>query len=136
MRFVFLLLVTCLAALSACAPASTSVSYTLPPTAGGRMCSHQCLEAQDYCYQSCDLKQRSCVTDVQTQAMTDYDNYTRAQFFSHQPIELNPSDFERQTRCTEKRRQCGEACDRPYQTCYQECGGKVNLDSSCQFLCF
>ncbi len=134
MRFLLFLLL--LASLDACTAATTDVAYTLPPTAGGRMCAHQCLEAQDYCRQSCDIKQRQCVMTVQTRAMDDYDKYTRDQFSRHEAIELRPSDFERQTPCINSRKDCGSICDNHYQTCYQECGGHVTATSSCQFLCF
>jgi hypothetical protein len=134
--FLFVLLLASLAGLDACTPAYESVAYTLPPTAGGRQCARQCLEAQDYCHQTCDIEQRTCVMKVQAQAISDYDKYTREQFFSRQPIELSPSDFERQTPCNNGHRECGAACDRPYQTCYQDCGGTVSVTSSCQFLCF
>jgi len=125
-----------LAALAACSAASETVSYTLPPTPGGRMCTHQCVEAEDYCTETCDLKQRQCVMEVQTRAMSDYDAYTRAQFFTHEPIELRPSDFERQAPCTEDRKECTASCDKHYQICYGDCGGQVAVTSSCQFLCF
>jgi len=136
MRFLPFLSLLILIALTACGPALESATYTLPPTAGGRMCTHQCSEAQDYCHQTCDLKQRQCVTEVQTRALTDYDNYTRAQFFNHEPIELTPSDFERQGPCTKDRNACANDCDRTFQGCYSDCGGTVSMTSSCQFLCF
>jgi hypothetical protein len=136
MRFYLLLLLTALPLLGACTPAAETVSYTLPPTPGGRMCTHQCVEARDYCIQSCDIKQRQCVMEVQTKAMSDYDTYARDQFSRHEPIDLNPSDFERQTPCTGAHKSCADACDKNYQTCYSNCGGQVNIDSSCQFLCF
>jgi hypothetical protein len=136
MRFLLFLLLTALPLLGACTPAAETVSYTLPSTPGGRMCSHQCSEAQDYCLQSCDIKQRTCVMEVQTRAMNDYDKYTRDQYSRHEAIELNPSDFERQGPCTGIRATCAAACDKHFQSCYQECGGEVNITSSCQFLCF
>jgi hypothetical protein len=136
MRLLPLLLLATLGLLDACAPAVETVSYTLPATPGGRMCAHQCVEAEDYCRQSCDIAQRQCVTKVQTRAIDDYDAYTRDQFSRHEPIELLPSDFERQGPCTDRRASCAAACDKPYQSCYQECGGRVNVTSSCQFLCF
>ena len=136
MRFIPPLFLVALFFLSACEPATKSASYTLPPTAGGRLCSHQCVEAQDYCHQSCSLHQRQCVMQVQTRAMSDYDAYTREQFSHHEPIELRPSDFERQAPCSDYVKDCTDACDKKYQTCYQECGGQVNLTNSCQFLCF
>ena len=136
MRFPFLLILVALLALGGCAEAVKNVSYTLPPTPGGRMCSHQCVEAQDYCHQACDLHFRQCVTDVQARAISDYDKYTRDQFLNHGVIDLRPSDFERQTPCADERKSCAETCDRHYQTCFGDCGGTVNVTSSCQFLCF
>lgn len=136
MRLMHLLLLAFVAWLSACAPAAESVSYTLPPTAGGRLCARQCTEAQTYCRQTCDIRQRQCVMKVQAQAMSDYDTYTRQQFSLHQPIELLPSDFERQSSCTNTQKDCAADCDHDYQGCFQECGGQVSKTSSCQFMCF
>ena len=138
MRLMTYLLLAALAAFGACSmpPAATSVSYTLPPTPGGRMCANQCLEAQDYCRQSCDIGLRTCVTDAQARAISDYDKYTREQFSNHESIELRPSDFERLGPCNDRRKDCAEDCDRPYRRCYAECGGKVDVTSSCQFFCF
>jgi hypothetical protein len=138
MRLLTFLLLAALSVFGACAtsPATKSVSYTLPATPGGRMCANQCLEAQDYCRQSCDISLRQCVTDVQATAIGDYDKYTREQFSSHEAIELRPSDFERQAPCNNRRKDCAEDCDHHYQSCYADCGGQVNVTSSCQFFCF
>jgi hypothetical protein len=135
MRLFFLLILVSLGLL-ACSAGPDKTSYILPATAGGRMCAHQCSEAQDYCHQTCDLKLRQCATDVQAQAIRDYDNYTRQQFFSHQPIELTPSDFEHEAPCEALHKSCDEDCERPYRRCYQDCGGTVDVTNSCQFLCF
>lgn len=136
MRLICFLVLISLTLLGACTPAAETASYTLPPTPGGRLCTHQCVEAQDYCHQSCSLSQRQCVMKIQTQAMSDYDTYTRDQFSRHEAIELLPSDFERHAPCDDTQKSCTDECDKHYQTCYQECGGHVSVNSSCQFLCF
>jgi hypothetical protein len=118
------------------APATKSYTYTLPDTPGGRQCTNQCREAQDYCHQDCDLTYRDCVGKVQVQALQDYDRYTRDQFANHQAIELQPHNFERTTACDEAKKTCMTACEPPYQSCFQSCGGKVNVTTSCQYMCF
>jgi hypothetical protein len=138
MRPVFLIPLLFLLALTACADsvAGKKTTYKPPATAGGMQCVNQCNQARDFCQQSCDLHNRECVRDVQTQALHDYDAYTREQFQSHAPIEFRPRDFERMTPCDDQKRECTENCKTHYGSCYESCGGKVETPSSCQFLCF
>jgi len=136
MRLSNLLILSTLVALGACGTATDSASYTPPDTPGGRLCTHQCSEAQDYCRQSCGMDQRQCTTAQQAQALRDYDSYTIDQFRLHQQIELLPRDFEHTNQCTEDHEDCTSICERRFQTCYENCGGTVHVESSCQFLCF
>jgi hypothetical protein len=136
MQFVSFLLLAALALLSGCGTAKDVTNYALPPTAGGRLCSHECLEAQDYCHRTCDIRKRLCVNDAQARAIEDYDKYTREQYAQHLPIELTPRDFERQKTCVTDRTDCGLLCDRHYDGCFQDCGGRISVTSSCQYLCF
>ncbi|HEU0117787.1 MAG TPA: hypothetical protein VFR09_04065 [Alphaproteobacteria bacterium] len=136
MRIRPLLSLIFLAAIVSCAPAQKQYEYNAPTTPGGRMCSGQCSEAQAFCQQSCDIEERQCALDIQSQALKDYDHYTRDQFISHQPIELHPRDFERLTPCTDSKSSCMESCQNTFQSCYSGCGGKVDTQTSCQFLCF
>lgn len=132
-QLLFLLLTLFLAA---CGSAAKIYSYTPPPTPGGRLCSSQCREARDYCVDTCNIKQRQCVSRVQAQALTDYQKYTASQFFERQAIELRPRDFERMGPCNDAFRSCSDICEDHYRDCFQSCGGKVNIESSCQFMCF
>ena len=141
MRFASLVFLALLPLLAGCggetaAPAVKTLSYEPIETPGGRMCAVQCTQAQDYCKQGCDLEYRQCVTDIQKQAIKDYESYTRQQFASHEAIELRPRDFERTSACSEERGKCAQECDGTYQGCYQTCGGKIDIRTSCQFLCF
>lgn len=133
MRFLLLFVILSLAA---CSQATKTYSYQPPETPGGRFCTNECSEAQDYCQQACDLTQRQCVERIQAQALQDYDKYTREQFASHQSIDLRPSDFERLEPCTIAKSGCYNSCEIHHQSCYESCGGKVNVTTSCQFLCF
>jgi len=123
-------------ALAGCGSASRTYSYTPPPTPGGRLCSNQCQEARGYCQQTCDLRDRSCVDDAQAAALRDYDRYVQKQFADHQPFDLLPRDFENDTPCTSNKKSCYNKCEDQYSVCFQNCGGKVSLTSSCLFLCF
>jgi hypothetical protein len=123
-------------ALAGCGKASEQYNYIPPPTPGGRLCSAQCEEARGYCRETCDLKQRTCVGNVQAQALHDYDQYTRDQFAYHEPTELLPRDFERPATCNNDKDVCYSDCEKGYGMCYANCGGKVDVQSSCQFLCF
>lgn len=109
---------------------------TPPATPGGRMCLNQCRTAEDFCKQGCDLEDRQCVTKVQQQAMLDYDQYVRSQFASHAPLEFRASDFERAGKCDKVKSSCATKCEDTYRDCFQECGGTVNVTTSCQFMCF
>jgi len=133
-----LLVLLLLPFLAACAtpPAAESYVFIPPDSPGGRLCLSQCTEAESFCSEGCDIAQRQCVTGVEQQAITDYDRYTRMQFASGEPIELRPRDFERTVPCDDARHSCDESCDKHYRSCYETCGGKVDVISSCQFLCF
>lgn len=137
MRFYAPVLLAFLLVLSGCGgEAPKNYSYTLPPTPGGRLCTNQCVDAQNFCHQTCDLDNRKCVSKVQTQALQDYDKYTREQFSSHLAIDLRPRDFERMASCDSQKKSCSDECESHYQVCYQTCGGKVDTSTSCLFLCF
>jgi len=134
MRLSFLLLTVL--ALAACAlPAAGPVSYSYvpPDTPGGRMCIHQCSEARDYCGEGCNLAERRCLNGVQAQAIKDYDKYAREQFAAREPIDLNPSDFERTQPCTDQKTLCTGDCENHYRMCYKNCGGSVNAAGSVIF---
>lgn len=132
----FLTAVMLIALLAACGTATEVVRMTPPATPGGRMCLNQCRTAEDFCKQGCDLEERQCITRVQQQAMQDYDQYVRAQFANHAALEFRASDFERAGGCDKVKARCTKKCDQTYQLCFQDCGGSVNVTSSCQFLCF
>lgn len=103
---------------------SFTVGKYVPPTKpGGRMCIHQCRKALDSCGQGCKLSYRACYISMQSQALKDYESYTREQFRTRQPTDLWPSDFERRDKC--KSPVCRDSCTSPYNLCYEKCGGKV-----------
>jgi hypothetical protein len=134
MRLLVLFAVTL--ALAACEEGPKTYSYVAPETPGGRMCANQCRLASDYCQETCDIPYRSCVSDVQAQALQDYAKYTREQFDASQPMDLYLSDFERMQPCTAARDSCNHRCENDYGMCYGNCGGTVKENPSCQFLCF
>jgi hypothetical protein len=137
MRTSLLLLVFFSFALAGCVgEAAKTYTYTPPSTPGGRMCAVQCDQARNFCQENCDLDDRSCVTNVQGEALRDYDNYVRTQFANHQSATLLPRDFERTNSCAADKNACYSKCESTYGMCYENCGGKVNVTSSCQFLCF
>lgn len=94
----------------------------------------QCREAQGYCEQRCDLNRRACTNDMQAQAIKDYDKYAREQMSMRAQVDLHPRDFEHPEACDPA--ECYSDCERPYQTCYENCGGKVISTTSCRAFCF
>jgi hypothetical protein len=131
------LLLACMLGLSACNETTSRLyAYTPPQTPGGRLCTNQCSAAKDYCNQLCDLDRRQCVINAQTQAIHDYDQYTRDQFLNRQHIDFRASDFERLGACDGPKKECVNDCENHYKSCYELCGGQVQTTSSCQFLCF
>jgi hypothetical protein len=116
--------------------ATHTATYDPPPTPGGRLCSLQCSEANNYCRQTCDLVNRKCVSEIQARALQDYESYTRQQFTNHDAIDLHPRDFERTNSCDDAKATCTANCEGDFQMCYTNCGGVVTKNSSCQFLCF
>ena len=135
MRFGSLLVFALLTFVTACSQTPSGKSYTPPENPGGRMCTLQCGEARAYCDQSCNLKFRSCIRVVQTQAMVDYDKYTQDQYAAHQPIEFKARDFERDNICDTAKNMCSDDCETTYGVCYKNCGGTITAPS-CSFLCF
>ena len=129
-------MVFCLLAACRDGPVYQNTSYALPTTPGGRMCATQCSEARDYCHQTCDLDNRACYNNVQSAAEADYDRYARERFQSHLGVDRLPSDFEHPEACIAAKKSCNADCDRPYNSCYRDCGGQVTVTTSCQFLCF
>ncbi len=136
MRLAYLTFVALVLASCSSGPVAISVAYTPPATPGGRLCVNQCTIASTYCRDSCDLVQRQCVAKVQETALRDYDSYTREQFKSGGVIELRPRDFERMSPCDEDKKSCSAACESRYQSCYKDCGGTVDISTSCQSFCF
>lgn len=137
MRLPFLPLLLVVCALAGCGgPAGKTYTYQPLPTPGGRLCANQCREAQDRCQEACGLNERACTNGVQGQALHEYDQYTRQQFFSHHEITLHPRDFEHMQPCLDARDDCNALCESHHQLCYQNCGGEVTVTTPCQFLCF
>jgi hypothetical protein len=123
--------------LAACGGAADeNMTMTPPATPGGRLCLNQCKIAKDYCVQKCDLNERSCTAKIQVQAMQDYDAYIRQQYTAKATVEFRPSDFERDESCTKPKASCVKDCEKNYRGCFTECGGKINVSTSCQFMCF
>jgi hypothetical protein len=136
MKFLILISLLALEACGAGTPAAVTYHYVPIPTPGGSLCTTQCSEAKDYCGESCTLKYRQCVVDVQAQALHDYDHYTVEQFINHQPIELRVSDFERMNTCDGMKKECEDGCENHFRSCYTDCGGEVVEKTSCQYFCY
>lgn len=129
-HFAFLLTVF----LAGCEATIHETRFTPPDQPAGRMCLRQCQEARDYCRQGCALTERRCVTRMQSQAIRDYEQYARETYMAGGELDLRPSDFERPQKCAQS--ECSKDCDAAYRSCYAECGGQVDVTTSCQFMCF
>lgn len=98
------------------------------------MCAGQCKDSREFCEQRCKLSQRACSTEMQEQALKDYEQYMREQLREHKQPDLHMSDFERPERCSTD--YCDDDCEDDYQQCYVNCGGEIKRITSCRFLCF
>lgn len=103
-------------------------SYVLPVRPGGRMCVLQCQKAVNRCVEGCDLQRRACFVTMQTQALKDYESYTREQFRTRQPTDLRLRDFEQPEKCEVD--ECKSDCTPPYNICYEKCGGALSVTRS------
>ncbi|MGE3623068.1 MAG: hypothetical protein AB7H77_04230 [Bdellovibrionales bacterium] len=130
MRLPVLILIAFILAACGGGPGKT-YSFTPPTTTGGRMCVNQCRMSVDYCKESCDINYRKCVHKVQVQALKDYDKYTREEYASGGHPDLTLQDFERMTPCNETHDSCYNGCETGNKTCYETCGGKVEVKPSC-----
>lgn len=122
----FFLLIPLILLLSACLATSGGHApprYEQPAKPGGRLCVFQCGSARDHCDDTCGLKERGCINQMQAQAIKDYEDYTREQFKAHAPVELRPRDFERREQCTAV--SCRSSCESLYDRCFENCGGKI-----------
>ena len=124
--------------IAACSSAPTykSVTYVRPDTMGGRMCIDQCKKSKEYCNDTCNLDYRACYNQMQIMAQREYDLYAQARLAKHLNIDMMPSDFEKPEKCDDEKKSCSADCESPYNSCYEDCGGKVNTETSCQFMCF
>ncbi|MDD3287770.1 MAG: hypothetical protein PHX43_02020 [Alphaproteobacteria bacterium] len=122
-------------ALAACSRhAIDSVRYVPINNPEGRLCVSQCKESKAFCESGCNLTRRTCVSEMQAQAIKDYEQYAHEQLVTRQVLDLRPRDFERFDRCDPK--SCNGDCEHEYQSCYELCGGVVEKSSTCTFMCF
>lgn len=137
MRFLSFLALGLILLLAACASGGKTeptTRYVLPDKAGGRLCAFQCRNAFEHCDESCGLAERACMTEVQGQAIRDYEAYARDQFKARAPVELRPRDFERTRQCSAA--PCRQACRKTYESCFTGCGGKIVVETPCRFFCY
>jgi len=137
MRFLSFFTLALILCLTGCVGGTVDTSltrYELPQKPGPRLCAFQCRSAFDHCRDGCNLGERACYNETQTQAIKDYEAYARDQFMARAPTDLRPRDFERSGQCVAT--SCRKSCKNNYDTCFQECGGTIVTKSACQFLCF
>jgi hypothetical protein len=118
----------CLMGLAAC---STQPVYTYAPprTPGEAYCESQCRQAKDFCRQPCEAENHDCVGVIQTQAVRSYENYARACFEAHKPIEKSPGSFEHTESCDRAHQSCLQDCEATHHACYTACGGTIKNDT-------
>lgn len=123
--------------LASCAPViETTYDYTPPDTAEGQSCVARCQAERAPCTQSCDRRERLCLTDSESRAMRDYqmelgDGLNRRSSASSRTY----FDYADRYRSLCYVGGCRDACDATYRTCFEGCGGKVTAQRVCTANC-
>lgn len=123
--------------LASCAPViETTYAYTPPDTAEGQRCVAQCRTGRTPCTQSCDRRERLCLTDAESRAMRDY-RMEQGEPGSRRRSESSRTYFDYADRyrslCSVGG--CRSACDATYRTCFEGCGGTVTAKEVCTANC-
>lgn len=100
------------------------VHYNPPDTPGGRMCVVECRKGKDRCADACHFKERSCIVDMQGEALKAYEAYTQERFKAREKVELRPSSFEKPEQCVASN--CRTFCEETYNDCFEKCGGSIS----------
>lgn len=105
--------------LSGCMPRQ-DFSYIPPEGKPALKCISQCKIASNSCMQICALKNRTCRSEMQTNATRRYMIYKAQRHQQGLPVKKSYEDFERTTSCEHS---CN--CIPAYNTCYSACGGRI-----------
>ena len=129
---------TLLLLLAGCAPVMETALHFAPPSGEeGRLCVARCQAERAPCTDSCDRRERLCLSDAESRAMRDYN------------IDTAPSDS-RGRRSGSSRTYfdyadryralcavggCRDRCTATYRSCFEACGGTVTETRVCVANC-
>lgn len=113
------LLVISIGLMTGCVPRH-DYTYIPPESKPALKCISSCKVASNSCMQICALKNRTCRSEMQSNATQRYTTYKIARREQGQPVKKTYDDFLRTTSCEHS---CN--CIPAYNTCYRACGGRV-----------
>lgn len=121
--------------LAACAPVMETALHFAPPATGeGRQCVARCQAERAPCTQTCDRRERLCMSDAESRAMRDYqldtsnDGYDRGR---RPGLSRTYFDYAERYRSLCSVDGCRSACAATYRTCFEACGGTVTETQVC-----
>lgn len=115
----FILLVISIVLMSGCVPRH-DYTYIPPESKPALKCTSSCKVASNSCMQICALKNRTCRSEMQSNASRRYMTYKMTRREQGLPVNKSYADIERTTSCEHS---CN--CIPAYNTCYSACGGRV-----------
>ncbi|MBI2785372.1 MAG: hypothetical protein HYX60_03305 [Legionella longbeachae] len=117
--------------LSACGPMYKTEYNFIPPQSDiSKMCTAQCVQAQNDCQQNCRVNTQNCIMRAQQSAFFEFNRYKEEQARRGMLINKSLRDFDKSSSCNVS---CN--CESTYRSCYSACGGEVQERQVCVAFC-
>ena len=130
------LLLALILLLASCAPVvETTYRYAPPESAEGQRCVAACAAERATCSQSCDRREKLCLTDADSRALRDYRIDTDDFGNARRPSSRSVFDYMDRYRSLCRMEGCRNACGDTYRACYERCGGRVTATRTCTANC-
>ncbi|WP_431854844.1 hypothetical protein [Azospirillum sp.] len=124
--------------LAGCTPVMETALHFAPPTSEeGRQCVARCQAERAPCAQSCDRRERLCLSDAESRAMRDYNIDTDPDSGRNRRAGsgLTYFDYADRYRRLCSFTGCRDACTATYRSCFEACGGTVTETRVCVANC-
>ena len=100
--------------------------YYRPDTLVGLRCVNQCSFQRATCRRHCRQMDYTCMATAKVKAKPVFAAYLRSQSVRQQPITRTLDDFVDYSEC-----HLSYTCERTYNSCFVECGGKITTKNVC-----